>query len=165
MKMTGPEIVKWIFVTIWSFIFLCLILTEIFTTGIFSGIGAVAIIPTIIIALVWGEKNWTIAIQFLVVLIFWTAGYFIFYKILKKIINSKSSKFIGSIEDYIGQEFQLIETSTEIHAPDLKYGKLKIQDKVFRVLSDKKEGIIEKGSLVIITKIEGNTFFVKKAQK
>lgn len=156
------EITKWIFVGLWIFVILITLTVEFVTVGILSGIAAVAAIPSLLVAIFWGEKAWAIPVEIVTAIGLWTLGYFTIYKLLKTKIFNRFSNFKSSVEDYIGKKFELVASSDEESNSLKPYGKIKIQDKYFRTLSAKNQGKIEKGVLVKVVKIEGNTLFIEK---
>lgn len=151
-------------VILWATIIVVNILIEVFTVNIYTGITAVSFVPSLLLA-IFLRTDWSIYLQIASAIVFWFIIYFSLYKLLVKWANKSSGKYKSSVEDFIGQETELLEDSYEVDQIPNPYGKLYIGNKYFRTLSDRKQNMIPKGTQVKVTKIIGNTFYVERIER
>lgn len=156
------EWLYWVVLGFWLGVFVLSLIVELLTTGIFSGIIAVSVIPAIFIAGFAGHFTWTIPVQLGSAVLLWIILYFSFYRILKSWID-KRNKYKGPIEDFIGEEIELLSEAHEAGESPQQYGKVILKSFKFRVLAIPSQGIIPSGTKVKVVKIEGNTLYVKRS--
>ncbi|WP_051521856.1 NfeD family protein [Mycoplasma leonicaptivi] len=153
----------WIFIIVfWAIIISVFVVIEIFTTEIWSGLTAITALPSLLISIfVRSNQWWIFLIQFSLFVLLWTLTYYGGYKFLKKKI-----KYSQKVEQMIGIDYTtgyiLNKPSKETIITNEDYGQIIINGKVFRAISSKGEGDIDKNSKVVISEIKGNILYIKK---
>lgn len=156
-------VLKYFFIALWLFIFITMILIEIFTTGIWSGITAAAVLPSLVIASSTKPVWWIFVLQVGLFLVLWIVLYFSLYKVLKRYFNKTVYK--GPIYEMIdGEAIALLEDSYEAGDSKQKYGILALGDKKYRTISLPGQGIIFQGEYVVVKEIKGNILYITRKE-
>ncbi|WGI36328.1 NfeD family protein [Mesomycoplasma lagogenitalium] len=160
--MQDQLILKWTFFSIWIAIILIFIIIELFTSGIWSGLTSLSAIPSAIFSIFLQGQWWAILIQVLLFLVLWVLIYFSLYKFLKSKLKATKEN-INRLKGFVnGEKYKLVEDSYEFQESENSFGKIKIDGKYYRTLSNEGQGKIEKDSWVIIKQVKGNILYIER---